>query len=206
MLGFAYDTAIARWDRATPGTVFEFGVASGTTYTWMAQQIHARQLPITLVGFDSFQGLPEEAEGVWKPPVHQAGVFAYGAEHVERRLHDAGLAGDPRFKLISGFYSESLVSEGALAVRAAVKNLLLVSVDCDLYISTAQLLAYVRPILRVGTLLHFDDWKSPEFDHIEEPWGEHRAWAEFLAANPSLRAETLRVGQMRDRCLRVTAV
>lgn len=206
MLGSAFNYALKNWDHKGVGSIFEFGVASGTTFAWMAGKIYELCVPIVLVGFDSFAGLPDEAEGIWRPPVHQVGGFAYGREHVERKLRERNLAGDYRFQLVSGFYSESLKGEEAIRVRKATRNLLLVTVDSDLYISAMQLLDYIKPVLRVGTVLHFDDWKSPEYDDITEPWGEHRAWAEWSAANPSVKAETIEISKMNDRYMVVTQV
>lgn len=181
------------------GTVLEFGVASGNTFVQLAKSIKDNQLEINLIGFDSFKGLPEEAEGVWRPGWHMKGEFEFGQQHVNSKMMKAGLSADNRFKLVSGFYEQSLKSQEAILLRSEIDCLLFVNIDVDLYVSTKQLLDYIRPVLQVGTVLYFDDWKDPAYDYIQEPWGEHRAWAEFSARNPEVQAENVRIGSSNER-------
>jgi hypothetical protein len=204
MLLEALEYALKQVPPNTEGTIFEFGVASGITYLQLAQAIRQNEA-INLVGFDSFQGLPKEADGVWTHAWHSAGEHAFVLRHVEEKLLEAGLYYDPRFKIVPGWFAESLKSEPALSIVQDVKHLLLVNIDVDLYISTIQLLDYCLPAMRKGTVLYFDDWKDPRFEH-PDTWGEHRAWEEWSAVHPQIEATTVRVGENNERYMVITNV
>ena len=49
------------------GTIMEFGVGVGRTFEYLAKN---KRRPDVLIGFDAFQGLPAEAEGIW-PPIRE---------------------------------------------------------------------------------------------------------------------------------------
>ena len=62
----------------------------------------------------------------------------------------------------------------------------IITIDCDLYSSTATVLEWLRPLLRHGTLFYFDDiWAF--LGHPE--YGEMRAIAEFNAKAAGLLVE-----------------
>ena len=185
--------------------IFEFGVASGTTYIQLATRIAAHNYPVKLIGFDSFQGLPKEAEGVWRHNWHVEGEFAYSVKDVENRLALAGLLCDDRFWFVHGFYDWSLKQPKAIDMRSHVKRLLLINIDVDLYISTCQLLEYCLPVLGPGTVLYFDDWKDPTHRGNGE-WGEHRAWREFTEAYPNIQYKTIKIGSANERFMEIEAV
>jgi hypothetical protein len=82
---------------------------------------------------------------------------------------------------VDGFYEKSLTA----SVRETLSNIIFVNVDVDLYVSTVQTLEFVQPLLQVGTVLYFDDWKDPRDGRGGgEEWGEHRAWKEFVMKYP----------------------
>jgi hypothetical protein len=89
-----------------------------------------------------------------------------------------------RLVTVKGFYDESL--DEATRRRFDGKKAAIVYVDCDLYASTVPVLRFVRDFLQRGTVIVFDDWNC---FHGDPDKGERRAWAEFVAANPSLRFE-----------------
>jgi hypothetical protein len=68
----------------------------------------------------------------------------------------------------------------------------LVWIDCDFYESTVPVLEFITDYVQDGTLLIFDDWFCFRGDPER---GEQRAFAEWLARNPWIRAgELLRFG------------
>jgi hypothetical protein len=85
---------------------------------------------------------------------------------------------------VPGFYKTSLTP--ALARRLADDPPGGVTIDCDLYSSTATVLEWLRPLLRHGTFFYFDDiWAF--LGHPE--YGEMRAIAEFNAKGAGLLVE-----------------
>ena len=58
------------------GTCLEFGVYVGNTYMYQVQHILNKYTNTKLIGFDSWQGLPPETEGIWYPDRHATGKFA----------------------------------------------------------------------------------------------------------------------------------
>ena len=58
-------------------------------------------------------------------------------------------------------------------------------VDCDLYESACSVLNFLSDLVRDGTVLIFDDWHVYRGNSLK---GEQRAFNEWLAANPQLKA------------------
>ena len=123
----------------------EFGVGQGGTLALIAARMHA-------TGFDSFTGLPED----WRPGF-PAGTFACDPPDI------------PNTDLIIGLYEDTLPTwqpPGPIG---------LVHIDCDLYTSTATVLAHIGTLLNPGCLVIFDEWHGYEgAEHHEQ-----RAWLEW---------------------------
>lgn len=143
---------------ARPGAAVEFGVGVGTTLRMLAAD--PRLDPV--IGFDSFQGLPEQ----WRPGF-PAGRFACDPPAV------------PGANLVIGWYADTLpVLFGPQAQRQVpgwVLDLSLVHIDCDLGSSTDTILEYLGPYLTPGTIIVFDEFHS----YPEAADNEARAWADY---------------------------
>ena len=131
-----------------------------------------------LFGFDSFEGLPETTEDadIWSP-----GQFRSDYEFTVERLREAGVDLD-RTRLIRGFYEESLTPE--LYERENLRRASVIMLDCDLYTSTLEALAFCRPLILGFAYLFFDDWGS-----TDESRGQQRALREFREKYPELEFE-----------------
>lgn len=197
--GLQHAWSLAPKDREC--TIFEFGVASGNTFLQLAKFIQDKP-NVNLVGFDSFAGLPKETEGVPLPKWHVEGEHAFSINHVANRLREEKIDGFPKIRLISGFYEASLKSWEAIDALEGTDHLMFVNIDVDLHKSTLELLDYCRPLLRTGTVLYFDDWKDPTYD-FDEPWGEHRAWAEWSDRHPEIECKTVLIGHNNERYLMI---
>jgi hypothetical protein len=164
------------------GAYYEFGLAVGFTFKRAYQAIDeiardlgfagTTDLGVKMVGFDSFEGLPEP--GQWDRRVGwQKGTFAYGREKFVGAMDAAKVPRDA-YELVQGFYESSLTD--ALRVELAARKPSIVMMDCDFYSSTTTVLEWLRPLLRDGTMFIFDDiWAymgHPDF-------GELRAIREF---------------------------
>ena len=124
-------------------------------------------LRLRFFGFDSFQGLPE-SEG----KVFHKGQFAFSQESLKKYLEKVGVNND--VVLIKGYYSQSLNSK--LFIDYQLKKASIIHIDCDLYISTKDVLDFIEPLLQNGTIIIFDDWGS--FGNNDQK-GQQRALNEF---------------------------
>jgi O-methyltransferase len=166
------------------GDYYEFGVFRG--YTFLSAQRACDDLGLTktrLWGFDSFQGLPrikgvDQGEGEFFE-----GQFACGKDEVISNLSRHGLDWS-RAELIEGFFSDSLTAE--LKHSRPFRPAAVVVLDCDLYSSTQEALAWIEDLLGPTTVLLFDDWHS--FGGATDR-GQPLAFQEFLERNPRFRAE-----------------
>ncbi len=163
------------------GDYLEFGVYQGNSM--MAMQEATRRAGLERVrffGFDSFAGLPSEAE--WDGPWSE-GEFRSDIEFTRKRLTEGGVDWD-RTELIKGFFSDTLTPE--LRQQHGLEKASLIMVDADLYTSSRDALAFCEPLIRDTAALFFDDWNS-----TDEAGGEKRAFRELLEAHPDLEAEEI---------------
>jgi O-methyltransferase len=129
----------------------EFGVAEGKGMRWWSEAL--KNPEAVLHGFDSFEGLPEDG-GPWRQgDFHQRGQMP--------------VISDPRVKFFKGWFDQLLPAYSVCAHETLVVNL-----DADLYSSTIYVLRWLRPHLKPGDLLYFDDMNVA--DHVL------RAFEEFI--------------------------
>ena len=160
------------------GTILEFGVAAGSSYMQLANKI-AQGWPCKLIGFDSWQGLPKEAEGVWRHPRWTEGQYAFPRKTVEKKFRKIGVTlPDERFQLVDGWFKDTLTKE----LQQTIENLIFVNVDVDLYVSTVTVLDFLTPLLQKGTIIYFDDW----FHLSSEICGERLAFQQWIVKNPEI--------------------
>jgi hypothetical protein len=176
---------------AVPGHIAEFGTMSGSTAMTIAnamvdgdqryalsERMHGIDQRLLYL-FDSFEGFPKTSNPVDAASPHIAtNVWGPGVARglTAEELHDAcaAILGSDRIKVVPGWYNETLPTLSA-DLRFAV-----VSVDCDLYESTASVLEYLlgKQTYSDGCAVFFDDWYcnrgSPDF-------GEQKAWADYTA-------------------------
>lgn len=132
------------------GFALEFGVQTGHSLSLIAQYLQT-------VGFDSFEGLPEE----WGP--FPRGAFAHPQPDV------------PNSQLVTGWFSDSLPAFDFTTVTP----LRLVHIDCDLYTSTKTVLGHLGPYLIPGVCVVFDEFLYDWPPHESRGGEEQRAWREF---------------------------
>ena len=166
-------------DGSSIGDYLEFGVYQGNSLLCMHRALADLGLDkVRLFGFDSFEGLPESAtmDEVWSP-----GQFRSDIEYTKERLSRNG-ADWKRTTLVKGFYSDTLTD--GLTNRLGLERAAVIMIDCDLYTSTREALAFCAPLIRDEAVIFFDDWHATGEDK-----GEKRAFREFLEKHPDLTAE-----------------
>lgn len=160
------------------GDYFEFGVSRGSSLLLIYEELcRAGFSHVRLFGFDSFEGLPPDVEGVWN-----AGDFATEYGVVVKRL-DENKVDWSRISLIKGFYSDSLTK--TLAESQKMKKASVIMIDCDMYSSTKEALDFCEPLIQDDAVIIFDDWNPL----AKQNKGEKRAFDEFLARNAQFTAK-----------------
>lgn len=144
--------------QAIPGGLYlEFGVYEGAMTCMLRKLIDQFDPQITLYGFDSFQGLPDEWNG------NPAGTFK-----TDKRIDL------PNVELIEGMFADTL--PGFLATNR--EHVSFMVIDCDLYQSTKDVFIALHDRIVPGTAIYFDELMG------YYGWREHeyRALKEFVAA------------------------
>lgn len=167
----------------------EFGVYKG--YTFLHAQKVAEKLGVSdmrFIGFDSFEGLPEPEDQDIVTDSHQPfykGQYAASLEYVRSQLDRRGVDWSKSF-LVPGYFDVSLESETVKDLN--IERIAVALVDCDLYSSTVDVLAFLDTRLMDGAIVIMDDWKSyGESDNRGQP----RALNELLERSPKWRCEHL---------------
>lgn len=194
---FERSLRLAHWVSPEGGTLLEFGVFEGVTFQLTAGYAANEGWPVKMIGFDSWKGLPAEADGVWRPDRHAVGELQIDKPKCLVDLCDH----NPNIRLVDGFLEDTLT----LDLQQSIADLVWVNVDVDLYSSTTTLLEFIGPLLRPGTVIYFDDWKDPKDNH-DDPWGEHRAWEEWYGRNTRVRAEVVEQNAVNQRTMIITRV
>lgn len=147
---------------AKRGTALEFGVAGGHT---LRRIVEAMPAGSRVVGFDSFDGLPED----WREGF-AAGTF--------RTVPPVVLGAE----LVAGLYADTLPG------WEVPDDITLVHIDCDLYSSTRTVLEHIGPHLAPGCLIVFDEFHGypGAGDHEARAWQE---WADGSGTTWTVLAE-----------------
>lgn len=177
------------------GSYMEFGVYKGQSIVFAAknketlfgskQEIINKGAGISgIFAFDSFDGIkgivPEESSG----PFREGGYAASYNEFI-KNLGSQGVSPD-EIVTIPGYFQDSLTSTLQSELISIEPVVAVVNIDCDVYVPALLALDFVRPMLRQGSIVLFDDWFSYALDPLK---GEPRALSEFLQKNPSFRFE-----------------
>jgi O-methyltransferase len=148
---------------------------------------HPSAATMRFFGFDSFQGLPE-IDGVDKSKNDDfyEGQYSCSYDSVLDSLNRAGGVDWKRTFLTKGYFSESLTE--ARRAELNLQRIAIALVDCDLYSSTAEVLAFIEPNLMDKSILMMDDWNC--FDEDNER-GQRKAFNEWMAMHPTWKREEL---------------
>jgi ectoine hydroxylase-related dioxygenase (phytanoyl-CoA dioxygenase family) len=144
----------------------EFGVGAGESLDWFSWH---KPTANVLVGFDSFEGIPEP----WlNHPIGQWKSAPYASERDD-------------VVIVRGLFEDSLARPEVTTLLAP--RLGLVHIDCDLYSSTVASLRGIAPYLGPGTVVIFDEfygypgWEQQEGGAFLDFCKEHKVAFEYLA-------------------------
>jgi O-methyltransferase len=161
------------------GDYLEFGVSRGTSLACVHHVLaNAGLTHVRLIGFDSFEGLPEEAaEQGWEPQQFRSTLSATQAYLRSRNVEM------DRVHLVPGWFRDTCTNETVEHLQLAKASV--VMIDCDIYSASKEALDFCAPLIRDEAIFIFDDWGWVEARGIH---GQKEAFAEFLEANPRLSA------------------
>lgn len=174
----ALDWLAFNHDGRVEGEYLEFGVCTGSSMIALAAAMVGRDdVTLRFVGFDSFEGLPDDAprqdDGVWK-----AGSFMSDRDRTEQRLSEHDIDAD----LVVGWFSDTLHDETRTSL--GLGSCPLIMVDCDIYSAAAEALAFIADHITGPTVIAFDDWNACGL--ADKGLGEAKAWDEFIAEHPEI--------------------
>ena len=122
-----------------PVLYLEFGVFSGESIAeWSNLLVHPES---QLIGFDSFEGLPED--------------FDFKHRTLKGELSTQGQIpeiNDSRVRFVKGWFHETVPQFSIPRHKSLILN-----IDCDLYSATKTVLNSLNPHITIGTLIIFDD-------------------------------------------------
>ena len=125
----------------------EFGVYGGYSFRWWVS--HNRHLQSRFIGFDTFEGLPED----W-------GIFKKGDMSAGMKVPDID---DSRVSFAKGLFQETL--PGVLKTIDKNKKKVIL-MDADLYTSTLYVLTSIAPYLAKGDIILFDEFNVPRHEFL----------------------------------------
>jgi len=145
----------------------EFGVAHGGSMEYWSKMLRNPQS--LLHGFDSFEGLPQ-AGGRWVK-----GEFGTAGQ--------VPIFEDERVQFFKGWFEDVLPG-----YPVPPHDVLVMNFDADLYSSTIYVLRRMRPHIRKGTFLYFDEIHYAEHEQraFDEFVGESKLKFRCVAADKSL--------------------
>jgi hypothetical protein len=136
----------------------EFGVWQGASMRTWSNLL--KNPSSNLHGFDSFEGLPED----WIDG-HSKGHFSTGGT--------VPSIPDVRLRFYKGWFQDTLP-----AYTLPDHDVLVASIDCDLYQPARYVLDFLAPHFRAGDFLYFDEFHLPQH--------EVRSFREFINGNQDL--------------------
>jgi O-methyltransferase len=164
----------------------EFGVYIGTSLACMyraATAVGARGLRI--IGFDSFEGMPEGVEKEDGSHWHKGELFS-DVSLTQENLTRLGVPLD-RVELVPGWFEDSLTVE--TRERLGMKTADVVMIDCVIGSATTVALDFILPLIKERTIVFFDDWAILDLE--QRGLGEKAAFEAWLIDHPEIEAEHL---------------
>lgn len=135
------------------GLFLEFGVFSGTTINHISSVAKDK----TVYGFDSFEGLPE----TWRSGFHKGCFKVDNLPEVNSNV-----------ELVKGYFNDTLPK----FLEEHKEDCAFLHIDCDLYSSAKTVFEFLKPRIKTGTIIVFDEY----FNYPSWEEGEFKAFQEFI--------------------------
>ncbi len=165
-------------DEGNLGDYLEFGVCLGSSIKCLNTILNDASVhEMRIFGFDSFEGLPHDNEGMW-----DEGLFKADYEITKKFLTKNGVDWN-RIKLTKGWFADTLTNE--FVQKNNIKKASLIMIDCDIYQGAKEALEFCAQLIVDKSIIVFDDWNPL----AKQNKGEKRAFDEFLESHPQFRVE-----------------
>ncbi len=138
------------------GDYAEFGSHGATTFALAYHEIMRWPKARKLWAFDSFAGLPEQEGEKDYHPGWKKGKMSTSLEVFHRHCQRRGIP-DGAYQAVEGFY-EQTIGKAEADAAGLPSDIALAYVDCDLYSSTSTVLGFLKPRLKHGMIIAFDDY------------------------------------------------
>jgi hypothetical protein len=141
------------WTTFIAGPIYEFGVYRGASMVFLRRKPQFQNT--FMYGFDSFEGFPDEAEGIGTQFDWTKG--GYNGGDIRQELV-AKLGGPSQVAFVKGFYQESLTP--GLVKQLGMTPAAYIDMDASLYISSKQALTWVfeNKLAIPRTLVGYNNW------------------------------------------------
>ena len=182
-VGLGIDRLLDQIGEDELGDYLEFGVYNGSTLSIVHDLLANRgRIEARLFGFDSFEGLPPEANtqdnNIW-----MSGQYHCPEDFARDFLSQRGVDWQ-RVALIKGWFSNTC--NPSTIERYQMKKAGIIMIDSDLYSSAVEALAFCEPLIHQHALIIFDEYYPGGRD--DRFLGEEKAFAEFLDMHPDIKA------------------
>jgi O-methyltransferase len=167
-------------DRLGPdiGDYLEFGVCHGSSMSCMHDVLkETGTVGVRKFGFDSFQGLPPEADDQ-DGGFFSRGQFDSSLAFTRKLLTRRGIDWNTTV-LIEGWFRDTCTAWTAM--HYGIRKVGIVMIDCDIYSASKEALDFAGPLLGEQSILIFDDWNSGNL--AVKNMGQRKAYEEFMAEN-----------------------
>lgn len=163
------------------GDYAEFGSHGGTTFAMAYREIKHWRKPRKLWAFDSFSGLPEQIGADDFHPGWKTGKMTTSLERFVEICRRNGIP-ETAYETVPGYYRDTL--SGSIPGDALPADIALAYVDCDLYSSTKDVLEFLKPRLKHGMIIAFDDYFCFSDRTVS---GERKAFLDVLGDDQRFR-------------------
>lgn len=162
------------------GAYLEFGVSRGTSISCVYRELAKRRITgVRLVGFDSFEGMPEEsAEEGWTPGAYKSTLAATRAY-----MASQGVKFD-NVELVKGWFDHTLTLE--TKARLGLGKASIINYDCDTYSATKLAMEFSLPLIEQQAVVIFDDWGARS---DRDMLGQREAFQELVVDRAEFRVE-----------------
>ena len=167
--------------RQIPGDIIEFGTWQGMSLLLFNLALEENSWNRTLIGIDSFEGLPEDSN-VWKKR-----AFSNTSLDTARRNISSRIKHNQEFHLIKGWFDDPRVAQ---EMESIVSQISVVHFDADLGSSTKSALDIISKFLPGRTqpiYFLFDDWNC----HPDEVPDAFYTWLHSNPIDLGIKAEKI---------------
>ena len=167
----------------TFGSYIEFGIFTGSSFNFAMKVNNSLDKLLgksncDFFGFDSFEGFGKIAESDNHPRFKDE-TFLVDEKKILKNIKKNSK--NQKYQIIKGFYNNTLLKKPN---EYGIKKARVIMIDCDLKEATMLAMNFVKGVLQKGTIILFDDYI---FYKGDEAKGEHGAFEEFKAQNPSIK-------------------